>query len=299
MKADLLLLCPAIVAFGTLGLARTDSTFPRTQKPASTTMPERSPLSKIDQLLGLDVKNAEGEEVAEIHDLILDASDGSIDYVILERGGILGVGESKSTVPWDRIRFASQTVGNADGDLFATTTLTEEQIKNAPEYKKDEHLEGKLQRRDEPYAKADYKQAADEQMRVTWTCARELKGANIKNMADDDLGEIEEIVLDMHDGFVAYTVLSAGGVLGLGEKHYALPWQVTEFSRNDDKDLVVRSKLTKTQLSKAPEYDAKNWNKMRSSSWVDEISRYYAVDPYFSGTTPASAHKNPEGKPKD
>jgi hypothetical protein len=39
------------------------------------------------------------------------------------------------------------------------------------------------------------------------------------------LGDIEEIVVDATAGTVTYAVLEFGGVLGLGTKWFALPWQ--------------------------------------------------------------------------
>ena len=45
-----------------------------------------------------------------------------------------------------------------------------------------------------------------------------LIGNDVDNRDDEDLGDIEEIMLDMQIGEVAYAVLSYGGFLGIGEK---------------------------------------------------------------------------------
>ncbi|MBZ0303832.1 MAG: PRC-barrel domain-containing protein, partial [Anaerolineae bacterium] len=55
--------------------------------------------------------------------------------------------------------------------------------------------------------------------------ATTLIGDGVKNSAGEDLGKLTEIMLDVESGRVAYAVLSFGGVLGLGNKLFAIPWE--------------------------------------------------------------------------
>ena len=41
----------------------------------------------------------------------------------------------------------------------------------------------------------------------------------------DELGRLAYVMLDVQAGRVAYAVLAHGGVLGLGEQLFAVPWQ--------------------------------------------------------------------------
>ena len=41
----------------------------------------------------------------------------------------------------------------------------------------------------------------------------------------ENLGKIEELMLDLETGRVAYAVLSFGGFLGMGEKLFAVPFE--------------------------------------------------------------------------
>jgi hypothetical protein len=54
--------------------------------------------------------------------------------------------------------------------------------------------------------------------------ASTLTGDRVRNSAGDDLGKIEEIMIDLASGRVAYAVLSFGGFLGIGDKLFAVPW---------------------------------------------------------------------------
>jgi hypothetical protein len=51
-----------------------------------------------------------------------------------------------------------------------------------------------------------------------------LLGNDVYNKDGDDLGDIKEFMIDMASGKIAYAVLSYGGVLGMGDKLFAVPW---------------------------------------------------------------------------
>jgi uncharacterized protein YrrD len=46
--------------------------------------------------------------------------------------------------------------------------------------------------------------------------ASTLAGDQVQNSAGEDLGEVDEIMIDIPSGKVAYAVLSFGGFLGMG-----------------------------------------------------------------------------------
>src|SRR2546426_6110910 len=54
--------------------------------------------------------------------------------------------------------------------------------------------------------------------------ASTLAGDSVRNAAGEDLGKIDEIMIDIPSGRVAYAVLSFGGFLGMGDKLFAIPW---------------------------------------------------------------------------
>ena len=49
-------------------------------------------------------------------------------------------------------------------------------------------------------------------------------GSKVVNAQNEDIGKIEDLVLDAGAGRIAYAVLSFGGFLGMGEKYFAIPW---------------------------------------------------------------------------
>jgi len=54
--------------------------------------------------------------------------------------------------------------------------------------------------------------------------ASTLIGNEVRNREGEDLGRIEDFMMDRETGRVAYAVLSFGGFLGVGNKLFAVPW---------------------------------------------------------------------------
>ncbi|MEX2631713.1 MAG: PRC-barrel domain-containing protein [Tistlia sp.] len=58
---------------------------------------------RIDEIIGADVRNLQDERLGEIEDVVLGAN-GEIDYVLLERGGFLGLGTEEVAVRWQDLK---------------------------------------------------------------------------------------------------------------------------------------------------------------------------------------------------
>jgi len=54
--------------------------------------------------------------------------------------------------------------------------------------------------------------------------ARELIGAKVQDLTHADLGTIDDLAIDPHTGRVSYGILRFGGLLGVGEKLFPVPW---------------------------------------------------------------------------
>ena len=108
-----------------------------------------------------------------------------------------------------------------------------------------------------------------------------LIGDDVYNHDDEQLGDIKEIMLDMRSGRIAYAVLSFGGVLGLGEKLFAVPWEKLTLDTVNKRFLL---NVEKSQLKDAPGFDKNNWPDMASDAWNQQMEAFYG-----SGTRYGSA----------
>lgn len=105
-----------------------------------------------------------------------------------------------------------------------------------------------------------------------------LQGTQVVNNLGEDLGNLEEIMLNIGSGRVAYAVLSFGGILGIGDKLFAVPWAALNVDQDEEKIVM---NVTKEQLENAPGFDKDNWPNTASRTWLVEVYDYYGY-PYTS-----------------
>jgi sporulation protein YlmC with PRC-barrel domain len=108
--------------------------------------------------------------------------------------------------------------------------------------------------------------------------ASTLKGDKVVNQQGEDLGKLEELMIDLDRGRIAYAVLSFGGFLGMGDKLFAIPWQAFGVD-TVGKKLVL--KADKEVLKKATGFDKSNWPNMADPTWGTNVYKYYGYKPYW------------------
>ena len=93
-----------------------------------------------------------------------------------------------------------------------------------------------------------------------------LKGDKVTNTKGEDLGTVEEIMLDLEHGRVAYVVLSFGRVNWMpNDKLFAVPWEALSISFHDKKFILNVSKET---LKSAPGFNRNKWPEVADFSWL-------------------------------
>jgi sporulation protein YlmC with PRC-barrel domain len=112
--------------------------------------------------------------------------------------------------------------------------------------------------------------------------AHTLVGEDVVNGQNEALGDIKEIMLDMSTGKVAYAVLSFGGVFGIGEKLFAVPWTALTLD-TINKNFVLN--ISKEQLKNAPGFDKDDWPDMNDATWAGRVNSFYR-DSSFANERP-------------
>lgn len=115
-------------------------------------------------------------------------------------------------------------------------------------------------------------------MQIHSLSASTITGDDVRNLDGDKLGHIEDLVIDLDQGRVNYAVLSSGGFLGLGDKLFAIPWDMISVD-TESKEVVLD--LSKEALENAPGFDKDNWPDVADRSWVVDVYRYYGRVPYW------------------
>jgi hypothetical protein len=101
-----------------------------------------------------------------------------------------------------------------------------------------------------------------------------LVGDEVVNPQGEDLGHIKELMIDVRSGRVAYAVLSFGGILGMGDKLFAVPWPALRLNYQNK---VFILDLSKQRLEDAPGFDKDHWPDMADETWSNTIDHYYGA----------------------
>jgi len=105
-----------------------------------------------------------------------------------------------------------------------------------------------------------------------------LIGAKVINLIDEELGEIEDLMIELGSGCVAYAVLSSRSSLGTGEKLYAIPWRVLAVD-TAEKQFILD--VHREFLNQAPSFAVDNWPDMADRAWGTTVFSYYGCKPYW------------------
>lgn len=101
--------------------------------PDATGMPAADPAGgerSADRLMGADVYDAQGENIANVDDVLFD-NDHAISQIVMDVGGFLGLGSH--TVALD-LADIDIMWSDEDGNVRVQVSMTQEQLEELPEY---------------------------------------------------------------------------------------------------------------------------------------------------------------------
>jgi sporulation protein YlmC with PRC-barrel domain len=93
-------------------------------------------------------------------------------------------------------------------------------------------------------------------MPLRFLTASSVIGDKVFNNAEERLGTIKDIMLDLAVGKIEYVVVEMGGFLGIGEKYFAIPYSLMHVDPSNERFILDQSKET---LENAPGFDKDHW----------------------------------------
>ena len=107
--------------------------------------------------------------------------------------------------------------------------------------------------------------------------ASEIKGARVINFQNQDVGDIDELLIEPDTGEIRFAVVSVGGFLGLGSTRVAVPWMA--FQIVDEQGRVkYMLDATRERLEKAPRVEGKNYERLYPANAAEPIFVYWDVE---------------------
>lgn len=109
--------------------------------------------------------------------------------------------------------------------------------------------------------------------------ASTMEGTAVKSPAGESLGEINDLMVDLTTGRVAYAVVSFGGLLGIGNKLFAVP--LLALKQDADNRCFILLDATKDTLEEAHGFDKDHWPDFADRTWQTAVHKHYNTPTYW------------------
>lgn len=235
---------------------------------------------RASNLLDQQVKNSLGENLGQIQDLVIDVAAQRVHYAVLSFGGVLGIGDRLFAYPISAFKPSSERdelVLNVD----------KEKLSEAPGFERNnwpDWNDARYRREIERYFKTGAVDATPTGERMVR--ASEVIGWNVEDGAGRDVGEIEDLVVNIGSGRVAYAVLDFDAA-GPQDRLLPLPLSALAFPPDRKRDLVL--KVKKEELDMTRSFDENNWPDLNSPNYRRNMELYLAGFKTGGGTSAGSS----------
>lgn len=294
----------------------------------------------MSQLVGMDVRNARGENLGDIKDLVIDADSGRVQYAVVGIGGFLGIGEKLSAFPMsafkvetssartgtapsagrlldndgvkgdrgpigsdrtpaeraaqgragpidndgvkgdkgpigsDRAGAAPATTGGVlgmgRGGMHAVLNANPDRLKRAPNFDSNQWPD---------WNDAKYRNEVDRAAGTTPPAgkagrqlrASQLMDADIRDAKSADIGEVEDLVVDIRNGQIRYAVVEFDRAWSMNDKLVAVPMRALRPS-GDKGELLFSG--DRSQIERAPAFEKSRWPDLNEGRYRSDMDRY-------------------------
>lgn len=247
-----------------------------------------TPLKSSD-LIGAKIENAAGKKIGTVDDLAVDLQTGRIVHVIVSAGGFMNMGQRHYALPPAMVSVV------APGKALRSD-VTMERLKSAPAfetarwtayYGSDRARESSRYFGDESGFESDSIRSGQAGTATgtsgsrTVEKATKLTGLAVKNLQDEKIGSVDNLMVDLSSGRVVAVIVSSGGFLGMGDALSVIP--PTALRHTAERD-GLRLDTTKDALAKAPSFKTGAWPDFGRPEYTAGVYSAYGMEPYFNAT---------------
>ena len=203
------------------------------------------------RLLGTEITNAARESLGEITELMIDVHNRGRPYAIVSFGGFFGVGDKLFAFPLERFRRSTHAL---DRDKLMLS-VDQSALEHAPGFDRSVRPD---------FDNRDFRTWIDRfySIRETAEVARYVKASEVldgavKNAAQEDIGSIHDIVVNLDSGRLHYVVLEFDRAWTPDDRLVAMPIRAFDMENGNRMDLVYRA--SRAELAGAPSFDKNRW----------------------------------------
>jgi len=262
------------VALGQQPAAKQDA--PRAQARDQTKV-EIAQVLRTADIIGTAVRNKNNENLGKIDDLVLDMKTGEVRYAAVAYGGIAGVGAKMFAVPLNKLTYRLGEPNNREARFFVFD-VSKEQLDNGEGFDTShwpKHADAKFgggeTRSGTPTQPG--REGASVAFETVFRASK-IKGMAVRNDQNENLGSVDELVIDLTKAHVKYLALSFGSVFTGGNKLFAVPLAHCTLTHANDKTFI-KLNVSQDTLKNAPGFDKNQWPDTANPNWGHEIDTYY------------------------
>ncbi|HWH22589.1 MAG TPA: PRC-barrel domain-containing protein, partial [Allosphingosinicella sp.] len=104
--------------------------------------------------------------------------------------------------------------------------------------------------------------------------SNKVEGTAVYGSDGSRLGSIFNFMVDKFSGKVEYAVMSYGGMLGMGQRYFPLPWKILSY---DTRQGGYRIQMTERDLKDAPSFD-RNSEPDFDDNYGERVHNWYGLD---------------------
>ena len=102
--------------------------------------------------------------------------------------------------------------------------------------------------------------------------ATSIIGDSIESSEGEDIGKIDNLMVNLRNGEIEYAVVEFGSFLGIGGKLFAVPF--TELRPDPARKIFILNR-DKEYLKQAPGFDKTHWPDTNDHTYFDNVRMYY------------------------
>ncbi|MDB6032271.1 MAG: antigen [Verrucomicrobiales bacterium] len=231
------------------------------------------PLAPARQYVGQQVKTSRGENLGKVEDFVVDLESGRILYAVVNVSG------SYRPIP-------AELLAPGSDHKTVTTQATKQQVESSPALTKEDLAQwssssfaGGVYRHfnQSPWWQGDAAAAQANKPFGNIHRITTLANLPVQGSSNEKIGKIQNALLDLKSGRVAFLILNPSDILGQGNHLVAVP--PNAFTKGTGNALVTG--LDKNTLNSAPKYN-NNFAELSQPAKAGAIYSYYGKQPWFN-----------------